>query len=149
MLALAGFLATTAWSGDEGPLKLDLKVFKVLRAEGKESLAPVEKVKPRDIVEYQVKYQNTSDKTLSNIAATLPIPAGLEYLPGTAEPGAAVASLDGKNFAAIPLKRKVKQANGSEKTVAVPYAEYRALRWTLPQLAAKKSVVVSARARVR
>ena len=70
------------------------------------------------------------------------------YLPSTAAPVAAEASIDGQHFDAIPLKRHVRLADGSEVTRDVPLDEYRYLRWTLGDMPAGESRTVRARVRV-
>jgi uncharacterized repeat protein (TIGR01451 family) len=154
VMALAMVAGGVSWAegtlSKSEDLKLDLKAFKVLhKANGEEILVSADKIKPKEIVEYQVRYSNTGDRLLRNIQATLPIPTSLEYIPGTATPSNPSASLDGKSFAPIPLKRKVKAVDGTEKTILVPYAEYRFLRWSLSELGAGKSATVSARARLQ
>lgn len=66
----------------------------------------------------------------------LPIPAGFEFLPDTARPPPAKASVDGRVFEPLPLRRVVKLADGRIKEQLVPLAEYRALRWAIGDLAA-------------
>jgi uncharacterized repeat protein (TIGR01451 family) len=114
-------------------------------AEGKEQLLAADSVKPGDVLEYTATYTNHTGKSVSGLVANLPIPEGLEYLPKSAKPGAAlvkVATKDGA-FAAEPLAHTV---NG--KTELVPYNEYRSLRWTLGQLPANGVAAVTARAKV-
>lgn len=126
-----------------------LKVFKVVRGEnGKESLVPSSSIRPGDTVEYRVTYRNTSTRTLSRVNAVLPIPAALSYIHNSARPGNATASLDGRIYAAIPLKRRVRDASGVEKTVLVPFSRYRFLRWSLGNMTAGRVIQVSARARL-
>jgi hypothetical protein len=72
----------------------------------------------------------------------------LEYLPETAKPAPAMASLDGRNFEPFPLKRTVMLPDGTKKEEAIPYSEYRALRWALGDLDSGKATLVSARARL-
>ena len=67
---------------------------------------------------------------------------------GSAKPANATASLNGIDFAVMPLKRMVKKSDGKLEGQVVPLLEYRALRWDLGDLAQKNKVVVSARARV-
>ena len=62
---------------------------------------------------------------MNKLVATLPIPEGLEYLPKTVRPAPALASLDGKTFAPMPLKRKVRLADGREVEREVAASEYR------------------------
>jgi len=82
------------------------------------------------------------------LVATLPIPAGVEYQPTSARPAVVLASLDGKSFAPIPLKRTVRLPDGREVTREIPASEYRWLRWTIGSLAPKSSEIVRARVRV-
>ena len=117
----------------------------VVAADGTEKLQSAASVKPGDVLEYTATYTNNSAKAVSGLVANLPIPQGLEYVAKSAKPGATLvkaATADGV-FAAEPLTHKV-----AGKTEPVPYAEYRALRWTLGQLPAAGVTAVSARARV-
>ncbi|RQO59203.1 hypothetical protein DBV14_07745 [Variovorax sp. KBW07] len=116
-------------------------------AQGKEQLLDAGSVKPGDVVEYRATYTNNTGKPVSGLVADLPIPEGLEYLPRSAKPGATLVQAATKDavFAPEPLMRK---AAAGQKPEPVPYADYRALRWTLGQLPASGSTAVSARARV-
>jgi hypothetical protein len=126
-----------------------LKAQKVLRTkEGKEVLQLAERAMPGEIIQYDALYKNQSRSSVRQLEPTLPIPAGLEYLPDSAKPVATKASLDGKNFAPIPLMRQVVLPNGETRQERVPYSEYRALRWELGDLDAGKSALISARARL-
>ena len=74
-------------------------------AQGKEQLVAAGAVKPGDVLEYRASYTNKSAKPVKGLVASLPIPEGLEYLPGTAAPGGEkvmAATKDGR-FAAVPL----------------------------------------------
>jgi uncharacterized repeat protein (TIGR01451 family) len=133
-------------------LQISLKALRVVTAadqkETKETLVPAEQVKPGDVVEYQATYTNTASRPLRNLQATVPIPASLEFLPDSAKPTTVLASVDGKTFSRVPLMRQTRAAGGPQKSEAVPYREYRFLRWDIGELSAKKSIVVSARAKV-
>jgi uncharacterized repeat protein (TIGR01451 family) len=130
-------------------LQAKLVGFKVTQnAANKEVLAPADKVAPGDLLKYQVVYQNNGKSLLKQVKAILPLPVGTTYVAGSAKPANATASLDGKNFAAMPLKRTVKKTDGKLAEQLVPLAEYRALRWELGELAENNKVEVSARARV-
>ena len=87
-----------------------------------------------------------SKQTVQGLVATLPIPQGLEYLPKSAKPFNASLQMAGRDgqFGVEPLQRKA--ADGSAQ--ALPYTEYRTMRWSIGQLNAGASVVVSARAKV-
>lgn len=149
LIGLSGAIWSSAWA-QEKDLSVTLTVAKVVTsAEGKESLEPGENAKPGDILEYTATYRNQGKKSVKRVEATIPVPGETEYLPGSARPAGARASADGQQFQVIPLRRKVKSADGKETTQLVPYGEYRALRWFPGDLAAGKEAKFSLRARVR
>jgi uncharacterized repeat protein (TIGR01451 family) len=125
-----------------------LNQSRIVVVNGKESALAADKVSPGDLLEYKVRYINKGAAPAKNLVVTLPIPAGLELAPATDSPKAALASLDGQRFEAMPIKRAVKQADGKEILQDVPLSQYRALRWQVEQLDAGKSANFSARARV-
>ena len=130
-------------------VKVTLKAQKVLRgSDGKEVLKVAERAFPGEIIQYDAFYKNAGGKGVKQLQPTLPIPRGLEYLPDSANPAPAQASLDGKNFAPLPLKRTVTLPDGQVKDEMVPSSEYRALRWELGDLESGKTALVSARARI-
>lgn len=130
-------------------IKAQLQAFKVLlQTDGDEKLASADVANPGDVIEYQATYSNDGGRAATNLNATLPIPTALSYVPNTASPGGFMASTDAKTFAPAPLQRKVKDANGKTVTVAVPFSEYRALRWNVKTLAPGADFKISARASV-
>ena len=153
-LVLSSLVATNIAMADvatvaNSALEAKLVGFKVTQnADHKEVLTLADKVAPGDLLKYQVVYQNNGKSVLSKIKATLPLPIGTTYVAGSAMPANATASLDGKDFAAMPLKRLLKKPDGKLEEQLVPLTEYRALRWDLGELAEKNKVEVSARARV-
>jgi uncharacterized repeat protein (TIGR01451 family) len=125
-----------------------LNQSRIVVVNGKETVASADKVSPGDLLEYKVRYINKGAGPAKNLVVTLPIPAGLELAPASDSPKAALASLDGQRFEAMPIKRAVKQADGKEVMQDVPLAQYRALRWQLDVLDAGKTANFSARAKV-
>jgi len=117
-------------------------------SDGKERLESAATAKPGEVIEYRASYANKAKEAARSLEATLPVPLGLEYVPGTSSPAGARATIDNVKFEAIPLKRMVKQADGRMVEREVPATEYRALRWSLGSLEAGKDTVVSARMRV-
>ena len=147
--AFAGDVTPTATAKPAGAVEAKLAAFKVTQdANKKEVLAPADKVAPDDLLEYQVVYQNNGKSLLKQLTATLPLPVGTTYVAGSAKPANAMASVDDKTFAAMPLKRKVKKADGTFEEQVIPLSEYRALRWKLGELAEKNKATVSARTRI-
>lgn len=114
----------------------------------KERLIEAKSAKPGEVIEYVATYSNKGKTAVRDVLATLPIPADTIFVRDTPRPATARASVGDGKFAAIPLKRKVKLPSGKEEEIEVPFSEYRALQWSLGELAAGKSVVVSARVRV-
>ena len=117
-------------------------------ADKKEKLAEAKSAKPGEVIEYQVIYTNKGKSPVRDLLATLPIPEGTDFQRNTVKPVGAKATVGNGRFEAIPLKRKVKLPNGKEEEIEVPLSEYRALQWSLGELAAGKSVVVVARVRI-
>jgi uncharacterized repeat protein (TIGR01451 family) len=116
---------------------------------GKETISSGESAKPGEIIEYRAVYKNSGAAAARNLLATLPVPAEMEYLSDTASPAAASATTDGVTFSRMPLKRKVKLAEGAVANREVPVDEYRALRWELKDLAPGTSMSVSARMKIK
>ena len=135
----------------EGPVTIKLSQWKVVTDDKKqESFADASSIKPGEIIEYRAVYTNVSKKSVKGLAAVLPIPEGLEYIPDSSKPGtpaAEAATKDGR-YAAQPLVREVKGKDGKQHTERVPYYEYRSLRWSVGDLVAGKTFEVKARARV-
>ena len=145
-LALAALAPAALAAGD---VAVNLSAKRVIATPGgKESFAPGDKARPGDVLEYRATYRNTSNARVTRLAATLPIPQGMEYVPGTAAPAPGLASLDGKTFQPLPLTRRVRLADGREAVREVPASEYRWLRWTLGSLDARAERMVKARVRV-
>jgi uncharacterized repeat protein (TIGR01451 family) len=130
------------------PLQSTIEQRKVVRdAAGAETLVAAENVRPGDVIEYAATFRNTTKQPLAKVEATLPIPANTELIAGSARPAGPSASLDGRAYAAMPLKRTV-QRSGAEVQEDVPLREYRALRWPAADLGPERSVTYTARVRV-
>ena len=149
MAACSAVCAPVLWAqAGKGPLDVQLTAYKIVAKGEKDELEAADKIKPGETIEYQARYANNSKNAVKNLAATLPIPGGMEFISGSALPDGAQGSTDGKTFVSLPIKRVTKNADGSTKIVMVPFSEYRALRWSIGELAAGKNVTVFARARV-
>ena len=134
---------------DKAGLTSELQVWNVVRQDnGSEALNPARTVKPGDVLEYTVTYKNAGDRAVSRLVASLPIPAGTELVDASAVPRDVQASIDGKVYAAVPLMRKARRADGQMVDVPIPMAEYRFVRWPEHQVAAGASFTTSARVRV-
>lgn len=130
------FLLSTAYA-DEA-LKMELTANKVVKNnEGKITYLPVRTAPSGTVIQYKATYTNTINENINDLAVTLPIPANMTFT-GEAIPSTAQGSIDGKNYADMPLMRKV-----DGKMVKIPFSEYRTLRWNIKLLPANKSAAVA------
>lgn len=149
LIAVLSAISGAAQAAERGGLAVELTAQRIVVEAGKESRTSADLARPGEIIEYRATYTNTGLDAAKNVAATLPIPAaGLEYLPQTGSPRIVLASLDGKTFEPVPLKREVRLTDGTRQLVDVPFTEYRFLRWSLGDLAAGATTTVAARMRV-
>jgi uncharacterized repeat protein (TIGR01451 family) len=148
LAALVAFATLTpTWALAAGDVTVALTAHRIVQKDGHEALESADKASPGEVVEYRATYRNDGAERVKQLAATLPIPAGMEYT-GAAEPRATLGSLDGTTFAPLPLKRRVKLADGREVEQTVPAAEIRWLRWSIATLEPKAERTVRARVRV-
>lgn len=131
-----------------GGVESKLEVSKVVLKDGKEILEPASAARPGDVLQYVAIYSNKGRSGVTNLEATLPIPPNTELIIESIKPAGAKASTGGSTFSDIPLKRKVRQANGAEFEQVVPAREYRSLRWYPGALAAGSTVSFTARVKV-
>ncbi|AXY57378.1 hypothetical protein CDG60_12890 [Acinetobacter chinensis] len=143
VMGIAATHAVAAQNNAKEPVSIELKAFKkTVDTKGKVKFVSAEATKPKDIIEYRATYTNNTAGSIKGLKATLPVPADTQYT-GVSSPAGALASTDGVNFAATPLKKTV---NG--KIVEVPLKDYRALQWQVAELPSKKSVTVTAQTKV-
>jgi uncharacterized repeat protein (TIGR01451 family) len=152
---LASFLVSlslvgaSAYAQNQQDVVVTMEVKKIQKGEdGKEVQESADQAKPGDILQYTATYTNKSKKVWRDLEATIPVPPFTEYVPGSSRPSGTKASLDGQNFQSIPLRRKVKQADGKEITQLVPYGEYRTLRWFVGKLSENQELKFSTRVKV-
>jgi uncharacterized repeat protein (TIGR01451 family) len=131
-------------------VKVDLQVHLVqVDAQGQEILKPAQQASPGDILHYKVVCKNTGATLARNVFATLPVPAReLVFLKDQSELNNLQASVDGKQFSALPLKKFTTTKDNRIVTTEVNPADYRFLRWNVGDLPSKGSATVYARMRV-
>jgi uncharacterized repeat protein (TIGR01451 family) len=145
----AAALATPIAALAQAEVQVNLTAHRVSNdAQGKEVLAAGDQAKPGELLEYLAVYRNAGDASVQKLMATLPIPQGMEYVPQTAVPAPVMASVDGKTYSPVPLKRKVRLTDGREVVRDVPASEYRFLRWAIGTLPGRQEQAVRARVRV-
>ena len=145
----ATVLVTAAFATAGGGVTVELTANRVLKTQDREVLSPAAEAHPGETLEYRAVYRNDSGNEARGLAATLPIPRGTTYMPGTASPRRVEASLDGITFAPIPLTRRVRTSDGRMVVREVPVSEYRALRWPLGTLPKSQVRTVIARVRIQ
>jgi len=155
LIGLGIFFAGFSWAETKKAvektenLSISLQARKVLKlTDGQERLILSKRAFPGELIQYDVHVVNQGIKPLNNVSPMIPIPKGMVFVPKSAKPAPAEASLDGRSFHPIPLKRMTTLANGETKEVLVPSTEYRALRWHLGSMAAGKEITISARTRL-
>tara|TARA_R110002124_G_scaffold274866_2_gene444927 strand:+ start:13092 stop:13571 length:480 start_codon:yes stop_codon:yes gene_type:complete len=135
-----------------GEVSSVLKAFRItLDADSNEVATEVTEVKPGDIIEYRLTYQNGTGGDISQLKPVLPIPLEMFYLEDTASPVLSGASISpiANDFRQPPLTRQVTLPDGSQVNRVIPAQEYRRLQWLVPALAAGESVTLTARVEVR
>jgi uncharacterized repeat protein (TIGR01451 family) len=143
-MALVAPLAALA----DATVQVTLTARHVSGAHGKEVFTAADQARPGDVLEYRTTCRNTTGTAVRQVMAVLPLPAGVEYVPGSATPAAVEASLDGRTFEPVPVMRRVRAADGRSVMREVPASEYRALRWSVGQLGGGAERTVTARARI-
>jgi hypothetical protein len=149
----AGAVKADAVATVTEPIKVSLVRKKIVVKAGVETFENADVVKPGDVIEESAMYKNVSDKVISKFLAQLPVPSNTELIANSTKPNAALASLDGAQYAPIPLKRATTApANSTQGAQApllpVPLSEYRYLRWAQDEIIPGKTITVSARFRV-
>ncbi len=133
---LSASLINISYAADA--LKMELQANRIVKtADGKVSYIPASNAKKGETVQYRAVYTNIIDQPISDVMVTLPIPANMIFT-GEAKPSSAQATVDGKNYADMPLMRKV-----DGNVVKIPLSEYKALRWNIKWLPANKLADVS------
>ncbi|MDJ0676984.1 MAG: hypothetical protein QNJ36_16650 [Calothrix sp. MO_167.B42] len=103
-------------------------------------------VKPGDILRYTVSGSNNGEKAVKGLVVNQPIPQGMKYVLKSAtvnvNKGAKITySIDqGKTFVETPTI-KLRQEDGTFKTVAAPAEQYTNIRWNFGESVAAKSTV--------
>ncbi len=126
---LAAALLTQVARAQEGKsdkLKgtLSAQVVKLDPATGKETLGPADKVMPRDVVQYSLKYRNVADTKLTKVELVIPVPPGTTYVEKSAQivAGARLEfSVDGgQKYQRPPLMMRVRTPEGERLVPAGP-----------------------------
>lgn len=100
-------------------------------ADGKEALEPAKAIKPGEVIEYQITYENSdAAKPVADLKINAPIPTGTNYVEDSAKTAVKSQirfSIDsGKSWQQAPLMRKHADGKGEE---VVPASQYSNLQW--------------------
>ena len=132
-----------------GTVRAQLSAHQVRIERGSEVFSDAEQAKPGDIIEYRAVYTNDGGAAIRDVHGTMAVPEGTAYLSGSARPPRFETRLSGEaGYRIAPPTREIVDANGAARTVAIPAANYRELRWALGELRPGQAKTVSARVRV-
>ena len=102
-------------------------------ATGKESFAPAAQVKPGDLIEYRLVYDNTGKDPASQLAVNGPVPKGTAYVTGSASSPVKHElkfSYDGgKSWVTTPPLRTVRAPDGKASERPAPVEEITNVEW--------------------
>lgn len=108
-----------------------------VNAQGKEYRQPAKVTEPGQVIEYNLSYTNQTQKTLSGLVVSGPIPANTSYIANSAKTGIQselLVSIDGgATFESEPVRRQQKMPNGQMATVIIPPERYTNVRWKVKQ----------------
>ncbi len=148
LFVCASLLLAFGAAAQGSPVSFQLQASRIETVEGKTVRKAADSGRPGDLIEYAGTYRNNGKSAVAKLAATIPIPPGTTFVAASNEPAGALASVDGASFAAMPLMRTVRKADGTSRQEPVPVAEYRYVRWEIGTLPAGREAVVSLRVRV-
>lgn len=139
------FLVSLPAQADEsGAIDVQLNVMKIESTSGAEIFVPAETIRPGDVLQYEIVYKIKGEDEVLELLAQLPIPEGMEYVSGSANPAKVLASLDGIDFFPVPFNL----VDGKESQEKMPMMKYRILGWAMRGLAPGDEFKVSARLKV-
>lgn len=119
LFALLGGLAASLAAVADSPVAGTIEARKVVVGEGgKEVYLPAAQARPKDVIEYRLKYANNGDDVVHNVSVTDPVPDGVRYVEQTAHgpsTGSVEFSVDnGKTFHAWPVRYRTTGSDGRE-----------------------------------
>lgn len=126
-----------------------LEVHKVVVKDGKAQFETATKALPGDVLDYELEYLNHTASSIRQLTATLPVPKGTVFVPGGQGPVPEMASADGVHFQPYPLENSVVSKDGKVTQEAVPFSQYRAVRWSGKTLPAHAMLALHMRIRVQ
>ncbi|CAM3681773.1 hypothetical protein [Deinococcus frigens] len=158
-LLAAPLLAQSA-GAQNSPLKVTATTLlvSVVQADGKtvEELTDTANrgVSPGNLLQLQQRVENTSRTPVRQLKLNMAVPAATSFIGQQCDiPGVtALFSVDGKTYAAEPLKKFVtvtEDGQDVKKEVTVNPSEYTNVRWQLPELKGGATVTCFIRANVK
>ncbi len=154
VLLVLAFSASSAFA--DGPsVTGELEAHKIVLDKKKGEIAvSADKVFPRDMVEYTLRYRNSGGEAAAGVSLLGPVPAGTVYLEETATDNPELHPLfsidDGKTFQEAPVTYVVVDTDGTEKRVKAPPEMITHVRWMLGgRLGVGQEVSVSYRVQVK
>ncbi|TPW01339.1 MAG: hypothetical protein FD129_3389, partial [bacterium] len=151
-----GLMAGTAHAQGVSAEKLEgtltAQVVKVDPATRKEAFRPADKVVPRDVVQYSLKYRNISGTKLTKVELVIPVPPGTSYVEKSAQAVAGAAlefSIDGgREYKKPPLMIRTRTPQGERLVPAGP-EKVTHVKWTVSRLLPDERFTSSCRVTVK
>ena len=98
-----------------------------------------------DVLRYRLTFTNAAPRAIRNVALANPVPAGLQFVAGSAKASRADAraeySVDGRTWSARPMETVVVDGRQVERPVAPE--RYTAVRWVVDGAVAPAAVVTA------
>lgn len=111
-------------------------------------------VAPGDLLQLQQRVENTSKAAVKQLKLNMAVPAATSYVGQQCDVDGVTAlfTIDGKSYAAEPLKKFVtvtENGQDTRKEVTVNPSEYTGVRWQLPELRSGGVITCFIRASVK
>ena len=103
-------------------------------------------VRPDDVLRYTLTFRNPTATALGNVELRNPIPAGVQFVPGSAHASRDDAKLEfsadgGRSWSAEPMETVT--VDGLQAQRAIPVDRYTHVRWTVGGTVAANSTVTA------
>ncbi|ASJ76602.1 DUF11 domain-containing protein [Granulosicoccus antarcticus] len=106
-------------------------------SQGNEVIQATAAAKPGELMEYRLTFVNSGESAVSGLNVIDPIPANTTFVSDSANSNADSlfeVSIDGgRTFEKEPVMRIETQADGSQKEVVIPPAQYTHVRWAVEE----------------
>ncbi len=149
LLVLLAF-SVLAQDGVRPDLEGNISIFKLNEKNEYEPLGDENKVKPGEVLRYEIEYVNKGNDTATDVEFEHPVPSGMEYIPESAEGGEVLFSIDqGETYQTPPVKYEIEVNGIMEEKIATP-SMYTNIKWIYDKdIEVDESAIVKFTAKVK